>query len=131
MDDTKEYVIQRMVSDIVEDNKRFISVSKEKLEGFKTILPVLLKKGIDNLNLTMFDDSLRSKIIATMGDEYCRKGNFSEAIKCFILTGDRERLTEIALEYEKVGNRREAINDHKVGFASRASNFGRSACCLV
>ena len=66
-------------------------------------MPVLLEKGIDNVNLSMFDDATRSKLLNALGEEYIRRGNMNDSVKAFILAGNRARLVEVGEHYEEVG----------------------------
>mgnify|MGYP001607047489 CR=1 FL=1 len=52
--------------------------------NFRKLLPLLMNKGIDNINLSMFDENTRTKILTILGDEYMRKGDLNNGIKAFV-----------------------------------------------
>ena len=81
--------IERVVPRIMED----IS-SVEKDRPLK-IIPAIMKKGIDNINLSMFNEELRRRLLNATGDEYFKRGFIVEAIKAFTLTGNSQKLIEV------------------------------------
>ncbi|MEK6828484.1 MAG: hypothetical protein AABX78_03980, partial [Nanoarchaeota archaeon] len=95
-------IVKKMVSEIADSNEKFMSKSQD-LENFKRIVPVLLEKGIDNVNLSMFDEGTKSKLLNALGEEYVRRGNMNDSVKSFILAGNRQRLVEVGEHYEEVG----------------------------
>ena len=76
-------IVKKIVSDIADSNQKFMN-STSDLDNFKRIVPVLLEKGIDNVNLSMFDDATRGKLLNALGEEYIRKGNMNDSVKAFI-----------------------------------------------
>src|SRR3989338_10053471 len=95
-----EKIIKKMVMDIVEDNEKVLSIKNDN--RFAKIVPSLLKKGIENLNLSMFSPELKFNILTALGEEHRKKGNLNDAVKSFILAGNREKLNGIAEDYEKL-----------------------------
>ncbi|MBI1935923.1 hypothetical protein HYS31_05770, partial [Candidatus Woesearchaeota archaeon] len=57
----EDVIVKKMVAEIADSNEKFMSHSQD-MENFKRIVPVLLEKGIDNVNLSMFDDATRGKL---------------------------------------------------------------------
>ncbi len=54
----EDKILQKIVSNVAE-NVNEMEAREAKLSNFKQILPALLEKGLDNVNLSMFDDSTR------------------------------------------------------------------------
>ena len=94
-------ILQKVVSSVAE-NVMEMRKKEEKLSNFKKILPALLEKGLDNINLSMFDEETKVALLNAFGDEYVRKGRSQEAMKAFILAGNKQKLTSIGEDYEKV-----------------------------
>ena len=44
-------IVQKMVAEIADSNEKFMDAHSKDMENFKRIVPVLLEKGIDNVNL--------------------------------------------------------------------------------
>jgi len=86
----EDKIVKKMVAEIADSNERFMSHSQD-IENFKRIVPVLLEKGIDNVNLSMFDEGTKSKLLNALGEEYTRRGNMNDAVKAFILAGNGQR----------------------------------------
>src|SRR3990167_3911191 len=89
----EDKIVKKMVAEIADSNERFMSHSQD-IENFKRIVPVLLEKGIDNVNLSMFDEATKSKLLNALGEEYIRRGNMNDSVKAFILAGNRQRRSE-------------------------------------
>ena len=69
--------LKKDISKIMEDQ------SKEDDNQFRQIIPILIKKGLDNLDLSMFNESMKIKLLTAAGDEYLKRGNTKEALKIF------------------------------------------------
>ena len=64
MDDDK--IIKKMVDKMVDDmaeNAKTMSTDRKDVEGFKRILPSLLEKGVDHINLSMEHSDALSIVI--------------------------------------------------------------------
>ena len=81
---------------------------------FKKIVPALLRKGLDNVNLSMFDEFTKRELLNAVGDEYVKKGNVSEAIKAFLMAGNKPKLVSIGDNYVKENLFNNAIDVYKV-----------------
>src|SRR3990172_1602602 len=108
-----EKILQKVVSNVAE-NVSEIRQREAKLSNFRQILPALLEKGLENINLSMFDDQTRVSLLNAFGDEYVRKGRLPEAMKSFILAGNRDKLTDLGADYEKVGLYTNAIECYRL-----------------
>src|SRR3989344_6559545 len=93
--------INNMVMGIVENNNNILRLEQDTSK-FGKIVPYLLKKGVDNLNLSMFNPELRNNILIALGEAYRKKGNLHDAARCFILAENKERLNIIGGEYESL-----------------------------
>ena len=80
----------------------YSAVLKGDTNKFNKIVPALLKKGLDNINLSMFSPELKFSILTALGEGYKRKGNLNDAVKSFVLAGNREKLNEVAKDYERL-----------------------------
>ena len=67
-----EQIIQRMVTNIVQQNKDLIG-APPAVGQFRKILPALLEKGIDNIDLSMFSEEMRRGLLCALGEEYVRR----------------------------------------------------------
>src|SRR3989338_6826210 len=106
--DRDDEIVKRMVTEMAETSEPLISRNKKLSEDFNTfkkLVPVLLEKGVDNVNLSMFNEATRKKLLDALGEEYLRKGELNNAIKVFILSGNKERLTAIGEDYERLGDK--------------------------
>ena len=59
--ETDEKIVKKMVNDIADSNASLLSPQSDS--KFGKMLPALLKKGIESLNLSMFSDDLRFSIL--------------------------------------------------------------------
>jgi hypothetical protein len=75
MDDT---IINNLVTNIAKEADTVIKKDKG-IQGFKRILPSLMEKGLDKVDLSMFSFEMRTGIINSMGEEYIRRGNLDDA----------------------------------------------------
>ena len=110
-----EKIVKKMIYEIAENNEKILHT--KNIENFKRIVPVLMEKGIENVNLSMFDDHTKSELFNALGEEYLRKGNLNEAIKSYILAGNKQRLTEVGQHYEEVGLFSNAIDTYRLADA--------------
>src|SRR3989338_5714372 len=110
-----EKIVKKMIYEIAESNERILN--DKNIENFKRIVPVLMEKGIENVNLSMFDEATKSELFNALGEEYLRKGSLNEAIKSFILAGNKQRLTEVGQHYEEVGLFSNAIDTYRLADA--------------
>src|SRR3989344_1711717 len=98
--ESDERIVQKLVTDIVEKNAGILN-PKEDPNKFSKMVPSLMKKGIDNLNLSMFNHELKFNILSALGEEYRRKGNLSDAVKTFVLAGNQEKLNQVARQNKR------------------------------
>ena len=112
-----ELVMRKMVNALAQSSAELLKQS-ENVENFKRIVPSLLDKGLDNINLNMFSEEMRVGLLNAMGDEYARKGKLPEAIKAFILAGNKAKLVTIGLDYERVGLFSSAIDAYRLADAT-------------
>ena len=114
----EDKIVKKMVAEIADSNERFMSHSSQDIENFKRIVPVLLEKGIDNVNFSMFDETTKSKLLNALGEEYIRRGDMHNSVKAFILAGNRQRLVEVGEHYEEVGLFSSAIDTYRLADAN-------------
>ena len=96
-----EKIMKQMVTNIVENNEKVLGQEVDT-NKFSKIVPTLLKKGLDNINLSMFSPELKFSILTALGEGYKRKGNLNDAVKSFVLAGNKEKLNEVAKDYERL-----------------------------
>src|SRR3989338_7140953 len=108
-----EKIIQKMVNTIAESNAEFLG-QKQDSGKFSKIVPQLLKKGLDNLNLSMFSPELKYGILTSLGEEYRKRGNLNDAVKTFVLAGNRLCLNEVAEDYLRLQQFDNSIEAYKL-----------------
>ena len=80
--------------------EQFVAEQKQDLNRFNKIVPLLLQKGIDKLNLSMFSPELRKDLLLALGDEYRRKGDLYDAARAYLLADHKDMLNLIGEDYE-------------------------------
>ncbi len=105
------------------DNSNLLVMEKKKDE-FEKIIPVLMQKGLENLNLSMFDSQTKTKVLIALGERYIRKGQIEDAYKAYLLAGNKEKLVEVGREYERIGLVDKAIECFRV--AENKTNLERT-----
>ena len=81
--DEGELVMQKMVREMAESSKG--QLERPSLsEPVRRLVPVLMQRGLDDMNLSMLSPELKQELINHVGNEYLRKGNVKEAKKAFI-----------------------------------------------
>ena len=101
MEERDEQIVKKMVTTIVEHNEKIINHNQD-INKFSRIVPSLMKKGFDSLNLSMFSPEVKCGLLSALGEEYRRKGNLNDAVKSFVIAGNKEKLNEVAEDYEKL-----------------------------
>ena len=81
--------------------------------SFSKLVPVILKKGIENVNLSMFTDETRNQILEAVGDEYVKRGA-TKALSTFLLIGNRQKIVTIGDNYLNMGMYDQAIESYNV-----------------
>src|SRR3989338_523619 len=94
-------VVKRVVDEIVESNREILSQQADPSK-FTKLVPQLIKKGLNNLNLSMFNPELKFGILTAMGKEYRKKGNLNDAVKAFVLASNTDMLNDVAEDYERI-----------------------------
>src|SRR3989344_2801157 len=92
---------------MVEEIKASIKQLVEENEGassFAKIVPSIVKKGIDNVNLNMFDENTRNGLLNAAGDEFVKRGDFVQAVKSFVLTKNVSKLKKVGVFFLAGGN---------------------------
>ena len=89
--------IKKSISKIMDE------VQKGDDAEFSKIVPALLKKGLDNIDLSMFNEETKVELLNKAGDELYKRGNYSEAIKAFIHTNNTAKLVKVADDYINMG----------------------------
>ena len=89
--------IKKEVGDLLE------KYSKDESNQFRQLVPYILEKGLDNINLSMFSEDMKAELLNAVGEEYLKRGQVRESIKTFTLVRNREKLVEIGDYHLKVG----------------------------
>ncbi|MDD5332060.1 MAG: hypothetical protein PHE43_04575 [Candidatus Nanoarchaeia archaeon] len=92
--------LEGYVPDLVKDD---FKIKQSNISQFRKIVPALMEKGVDNLDLSMFSDDMRNEILNAVGEEHLLKGRLPEAVKLFLITKNHQRLKDIAKNYEDIG----------------------------
>src|SRR3989338_2005211 len=85
--------IKRDVSRMVEEYS-----AKTDENPFSKIIPALMKKGLENANLSMFSEEKKKELLNAAGEEYLKRNQVLEAIKIFKMTDNKLRLVENMVE---------------------------------
>ena len=98
----------------MEHIKRNVSKLVDEVEGkqdspFAKIIPALMKKGLENANLSMFTEEKKKELLNAAGEEYVKRNQVMDAIRTFKMTDNKQRLMEIGDEHAKVGLFQQAI----------------------
>jgi len=81
--------IKRDVSRMVEEQ------AKTEDNPFSKVIPALMKKGLENINLSMFSEDKKRELLNAAAEEYFKRNQIGDAMKVFKMTGNRIRLTAI------------------------------------
>jgi len=90
---------------------------KEDTDTHKRLVPALIRKGIDSINLSMFNEDTKKKLLNAAGTELFKKGRFQEAVKAFSATSNKEKLIEVGDYYVNINMYDPAIDTYKVADA--------------
>src|SRR3989338_3341717 len=101
--------IKRDVSRMVEEYS-----SKTDENPFSKIIPALMKKGLENANLSMFSDEKKRELLNAAAEEYVKRNQVLDAIKVFKMTGNKARLISIGDEHVKMGLFSAAVEAYKL-----------------
>ncbi|MDD5253577.1 MAG: hypothetical protein PHG05_00545 [Candidatus Nanoarchaeia archaeon] len=92
--------LEGYVPDLIKDD---FKIKQTNLSQFRKIVPALIEKGVENLDLSMFSQEMRNEVLNAVGEEHLLKGRLPEAVKVFLLTKNLQRLRDIAKNYEDIG----------------------------
>jgi len=81
---------------------------------YEKMVPIILKKGIECVNLSMFGEEMRNNIMNSVGEELVKKGKVSEAVKAFVATNNSQRLVNIGDDFSSKGMYSDAIDCYKL-----------------
>ena len=62
------------------------------VDGIKELVPAIIRKGLENINMTMFDEETKTKLLDAVGEEMFRKGMVKDAMKVLSMTGNKKKL---------------------------------------
>ena len=105
-------IVQKMVNNIVENE---LTPPKQDLNKFQKIVPSLMKKGLANLDLSMFSPEIKHALLIVLGEEYERKGNLNDAVKSFVLAGAKDKLRQVGNDYESIAQYENCIEVYRLG----------------
>ncbi|MEK6822259.1 MAG: hypothetical protein AABY13_00395, partial [Nanoarchaeota archaeon] len=66
----EDSVIMRKMVDNMAQASQAVLNKKPEMDNFRRIVPSLIEKGLDNINLTMFNEETRLGILNALGEEY-------------------------------------------------------------
>src|SRR3989338_5971652 len=89
-----------MVEHIKRDSYRLVEeFTNAPVENpFIKIIPALMKKGLENANLSMFSEEKKKELLNAAGEEYLKRTQVLDAIKIFKMTDNKLRLVENMVE---------------------------------
>ena len=99
---------QKVVDKMVESSR--VTLRSAPTQNFGKLVPALIDKGIESVNLSMFDDETRVQLLNEVGDECLRKGNVKQAVKAFMFIGNKDKLAKIGENYENIGMFSDAVD---------------------
>ncbi len=101
--------IQHVVSKTLETAQQ-VEKAQPDIRKFGKLVPTLIERGIEGINLSMFDDTTKQAILTEVGDECLRKGKINEAVKAYVYAGGRDRLIALGENYENMGMYSSAVD---------------------
>ena len=113
------------MEDITKNIKQIVQ-ENEGASSFAKIVPSIVKKGIDSVNLNMFDDQTREGLLNAAGEEFIKRGDFIQSVKSFLLTKNVPKLDEIGDIFSSRGQYNQAIEIYNLAY-----NFSRDSVKLV
>lgn len=91
-----------------------IGVNSGDDNSFRKIVPALLRKGLDKVDLSMFDEKSKIDLLNAAGDEYLRKGDNTNAMKAFIFTNNRQGLIQVGDAFKEVNLYSNAVDAYNI-----------------
>jgi tetratricopeptide (TPR) repeat protein len=76
--------------------------SNETDNTFRRMVPIVLKKGLENINLEMFSEEIRTGILNAVAEELVKKGRTKEAITAYMKAKNQPKLIEIGDSYRNM-----------------------------
>jgi len=110
----------------LEGNIKQLVEENEGGGSFAKIVPSIVKKGIDNVNLNMFDDETRYGLLNASGDEFLKRGDFVQSVKSFLLTKNVNKLNEVGDVFSSRGQYNQAIEIYNLAY-----NFSQDSGKLI
>ncbi len=86
----------------IKDGNNSISSTEKDVSKFSRLVPSLMRIGVDNLKLTMFNPDTKFQLLSALGEEYRKKGNLNDAAKTFLLAENKNGLNSVGEDYEKL-----------------------------
>src|SRR3989338_11088031 len=77
------------------------SATDEDRDMFQRMVPVILRKGIDDIDLSMFDESTKIKLLDAVGDECFKKGKINDAFRAYMKSKNKQKLVDIGNHFKK------------------------------
>ena len=87
---------------------------------FRQIIPLLLKRGLENLDLSMFDEETKVKLLTAAGDEFLKRGKIQDALKIFKYIKNKQKLVDVGDQNFRLGLYKHAIEAYVL-----AEDYGR------
>lgn len=104
-----------MVEHIKKEVKGLVEKYADKDSAtYNKMVPIILKKGVENVNLSMFGEEMRCNILNAVGEELVKKGKITEAVKAFVATGNNPKLVRIGDDFVSKGMFSDAIDCYQL-----------------
>ena len=83
--------IKNKISDLVDEYYK----KEEDNSSFKKIVPTLIKKGLENVNLSMFSEERKKELLEAVGDEFLRRDQKADALKMYAKVNNTTKINEV------------------------------------
>src|SRR3989344_2110253 len=115
-------IVQKMVNNIVENE---LTPPKQDLNKFQKIVPSLMKKGLANLDLSMFSPEIKHALLIVLGNEYESIAQYENCIEVYRLGEDHDSLLRLGKKMLEEGRIGHAIKSFiAIGDVARLKEIG-------
>ena len=114
--------IKKVVSQMIEEHDD----SEKNL--FRKMVPLILKKGLDKVDTSMFDEDTKNKLMDAVGDECFKKGKMEEAKKAFMRSKNKSNLVKMGDFFKNNQMTSDAIDTYQLAEAYEKVNDLGEAC---
>ncbi len=96
---------------------------------FRKMVPLILKKGLEKVDVSMFDENTRKELMDAVGDECFKKGKMEEAKKAYMTSKNKPKLVKMGDYFRSNNMVGDAIDVYQLAEAyDRVNELGET--CL-